>query len=119
MGLFQHGSQQRHERLVRLQRNYVVLATLLSVSLSIFATAADGPDSATVRGDSTTTRKRLAEVEQKVLGPKPAEALDELQRILDEVGDDLVSADNVQFSSHSGEVAAILGRYSNCWIVMR
>ncbi len=61
------------------------------------AWAADGPESANVRGESTTTRKRLVEAEQKVLKGKAAEAIDDLQRVLDDAGDDLVTADGKQF----------------------
>jgi outer membrane protein assembly factor BamB len=63
------------------------------------AWAADGPDSANVRGESTTTRKRLAEAEQKILAGQTADAVDELQRIADDSGDDLVTADGKQFTS--------------------
>jgi outer membrane protein assembly factor BamB len=63
------------------------------------AFAADGPESANVRNESTTTRKRLAEAEQKILAGQSADALDELLRILDEVGDDLVTADGKVYSS--------------------
>src|SRR5437870_1400795 len=50
-------------------------------------------EAATLRGESSQTRKRLAEAEQKVLGGKAADAIDDLQRILDEAGDDLVTVD--------------------------
>lgn len=74
------------------------LALILAFGLGT-ALAADGPESANVRGESTTTRKRLAEAEQKILAGKSTDALDELQRILDDVGDDLVTADGKQFTS--------------------
>ncbi|WP_149113541.1 outer membrane protein assembly factor BamB family protein [Limnoglobus roseus] len=61
------------------------------------ARAAEVPESANVRGESTTSRKRLAEAEQKIVAGKSAEAIDDLQRILDEVGDTLVTADGKQF----------------------
>lgn len=63
------------------------------------AFAADVPDSANVRGESTTTRKRLAEAEQKIRAGQTADALEELLRIADDAGDDLVTADGKQFSS--------------------
>ena len=99
-------------RRARLRKPYDSRLNVVCVFL-MFATtafAADGPESATVRGDSTTTRKRLAEAEQKVLGTKPLEALDELQRILDEVGDDLVSADNKQYTAARQYVARFLAK---------
>lgn len=75
-----------------------IVSCILIVSLGA-ALAADGPESANVRGDSTTTRKRLAETEQKVLSGQSSDALDELQRILDEAGDDLVTADGKLYIS--------------------
>jgi outer membrane protein assembly factor BamB len=51
------------------------------------------PDPATLRGDSTQTRKRLAEAEQKLIGGKAADAADDLQRLIDESGDDLITLD--------------------------
>ncbi|MDB5312711.1 MAG: outer rane biosis protein BamB, partial [Gemmataceae bacterium] len=48
---------------------------------------------AALRGESAQTRKRLSEAEQKLVGGKAADAVDDLQRILDEAGDDLVSVD--------------------------
>lgn len=55
------------------------------------------PDPANLRGDSPQTRKRLAEADAKVIAGKAADATDELQRILDEAGDDLVTLDQKQF----------------------
>ena len=62
-----------------------------------FAHAQTAPDPATLRGDSAQTRKRLIDARQKVLVGKHAEAVDDLQRVLDEAGDDLVSADGKQY----------------------
>ncbi|MBN9522987.1 PQQ-binding-like beta-propeller repeat protein, partial [bacterium] len=50
-----------------------------------------------LRGDSPQTRKRLAEAEAKLLAGKGADAADDLQRVLDEAGDDLVGLDGRQF----------------------
>ena len=55
------------------------------------------PDLASLRGDSTQTRKRLAEAEQKLIAGKAADAADDLQRLLDESGDDLVTLDGKQY----------------------
>jgi outer membrane protein assembly factor BamB len=55
------------------------------------------PDPANLRGDSVQTRKRLAEADAKLLAGKTADAIDDLQRILDEAGDDLITIDNKQF----------------------
>ena len=64
---------------------------ILLGSASLRAQPAAEP--ASLRGESPQTRKRLAEAEQKVLGGKAAEAIDDLQRVLDEAGDDLISVD--------------------------
>lgn len=58
--------------------------------------AQQAAEPATLRGESPQTRKRLAEAEQKVLGGKAAEAIEDLQRILDEAGDDFISLDGKQ-----------------------
>ena len=50
-------------------------------------------DPVTVRGESTQTRKRLAEAEQKLIGGKTAEAIADIQRVLDDDADDLISVD--------------------------
>jgi outer membrane protein assembly factor BamB len=68
------------------------------------------PDTATVRGESLQTRKRLLEAEQKLLNNLPTEAADDLQRILDECGDDLISLDNKQFQAARYYVHALLAK---------
>lgn len=65
---------------------------------------------ATLRGESPQTRKRLAEAEQKVLGGKAADATEELQRILDEAGDDLISVDGKQHRPARWVVHQILSK---------
>lgn len=67
---------------------------LLTLSVSAVG---QQPDPASVRGESTQTRKRLAEAEHKLIAGKTADAIDELQRILDEAGDDLISVDGKQY----------------------
>lgn len=47
---------------------------------------------ATIRVESPTTQKRLAEAQEKIRSGNAAEAMADLQRILDENGDDLVSS---------------------------
>ena len=56
-----------------------------------------GADPAALRGDSPQTRKRLAEAEQKLAGGKAGEAVEDLQRVLDEAGDDFVTVDGRQY----------------------
>lgn len=68
--------------------------------LLLAAAAARGqpaPEPASLRGDSPQTRKRLAEAEAKLLAGKAGDAADDLQRVLDEAGDDLVGLDGKQF----------------------
>jgi outer membrane protein assembly factor BamB len=55
------------------------------------------PDPANLRGDSGQTRKRLAEAREKLEKGHAADAVDALQRVLDDAGDDLVAIDAKQF----------------------
>src|SRR4051812_2262335 len=70
---------------------------LLLALLGAVPATAQPPDAAALRGDSAQTRKRLAEAEEKALGDKPADAIDDLQRILDDSGDDLIGVDANHF----------------------
>jgi outer membrane protein assembly factor BamB len=73
-------------------------AALLAVLLVAAAARGQAPaEPAVLRGDSPQTRKRLAEAEAKLVAGKAADAADDLQRVLDEAGDDLVSTDGKQF----------------------
>ncbi|CAN5336651.1 hypothetical protein BH11PLA2_BH11PLA2_42060 [soil metagenome] len=63
------------------------LAIVLLLTLPL---AAQPPEGANVRGDSPTTRKRLAEAEQLLINGKPAEARDAIFKVIDEAGDDLI-----------------------------
>jgi hypothetical protein len=78
-------------------------AFLAAVTAAALAGAAPGqappPEPAQVPGDKggDQTYKRLAEAERKRLAGKPADAADEVQKVLDEAGDDLVSADKVHY----------------------
>ncbi|MDY3559238.1 PQQ-binding-like beta-propeller repeat protein [Gemmata sp. JC673] len=69
-------------------------ATLALLTLAGAAAAqpppAPAPESAAVRGASAQTRKRLLEIEQKLTAGKHADAADDLQRVLDESGGDLI-----------------------------
>jgi outer membrane protein assembly factor BamB len=49
-------------------------------------------ETVTIRVESATTQKRLAEAQDKIRNGNASEAMAELQRILDENGDDLVSS---------------------------
>lgn len=75
-----------------------VLAAVLLVAGAAPVAAQPAPaDGAALRGESPPTRKRLAEAEAKLTAGKPQDAADDLQRLLDEAGDDLVSLDGRQF----------------------
>ncbi|MBN9122888.1 MAG: hypothetical protein J0I06_27745, partial [Planctomycetes bacterium] len=71
---------------------------------------APAPEPAALRGDSTQTRKRLAEAEQKITDGKAADAADDLQRLIDESGDDLVTLDGKQYRSARWVAHALLAK---------
>ena len=81
----------------RAVRTATAVALILMPGAALAQPNPPAPEPAALRGESAQTRKRLAEVEQKLLAGKAADAADELQRILDESGDDLVSLDGEQF----------------------
>jgi outer membrane protein assembly factor BamB len=87
-----------------------VAVTLLFVLAVRAAANPPAPEPASLRGESTQTRKRLAEAEQKILSSKPADAADDLQRILDESGDDLITLDGEQFQPARRVVHALLAK---------
>lgn len=72
-------------------------ATVLLIALAGTAAAQPG-DAANLRGDSAQTAKRLKEIKSK-LDTGNLEAADELQKLVDEVGDDLVPIDGTRFVS--------------------
>ena len=72
-------------------------ALLVALLLAAVPAPAQPPDAAGLRGESPQTRKRLSEAEAKVLGPKPADAIEDLQRVLDDAADDLIGVDAKHF----------------------
>jgi len=66
--------------------------SLLLFVFAIASASAQSPGGARLRGEteSTQTRKRIAEAQQKLTEGQTAEAIDQLQRILDESGQELV-----------------------------
>jgi len=68
---------------------------LATVALTVFGLPVLGQsqDVTVLRGQSDQTYKRLVEAERMLGMGKAAEAMESLQRIFDEAGDDLVSAD--------------------------
>ena len=75
-------------RAVRAAATFCLFSTALTARAQPAAPIA--PEPATLRGESAQTRKRLLEIEQKLLAGKHADAADELQRVLDESGGDLI-----------------------------
>lgn len=69
--------------------------SLVCLTATVPAAVSQPPAATAARfvGESGQTLKRLAEAEQKLLSGAAAEAADELQRLLDEAGDDLVTVD--------------------------
>jgi outer membrane protein assembly factor BamB len=90
--------------------NRAVCTAVAVVLLIASAVRSQPPEPATLRGESTQTRKRLAEAKQKILDGKPADAADELQRILDESGDDLITFDGEQFQTARREAHSLLAK---------
>jgi hypothetical protein len=89
------------------RRSLFILGALVVAHL---AQPAEGQEGANLRGDSAQTRKRLAEAEQKLLAGKHADAADDLQRILDEAGDELVTVDGKQYRAARWIAHGILAR---------
>jgi outer membrane protein assembly factor BamB len=87
-----------------------VRIAILAMLLHAATTSAQPAETAVLRGESPQTRKRLAEAEQKILDGKNAEAVEDLQRILDESSDDLVSVDGRQHRSARSVVHQILAK---------
>jgi outer membrane protein assembly factor BamB len=72
--------------------------------------AAQAPEPANLRGDSTQTRKRLAEAEQKLLAGKAADAVDDLQRVFDESADDFITLDGREYRTARWVIHSLLAR---------
>lgn len=73
-----------------MTRAVAYLVVLLTTSLAFGQPVGDP---VALRGQSDQTAKRLQETQRKLLDGKAAEALEQLQRVLDEAGDDLVPTD--------------------------
>jgi outer membrane protein assembly factor BamB len=88
------------------------LRVSLVVLLLATGAAVRAQDGANVRGDSTQTRRRLAEAEQKLLAGKHADAADDIQRVLDEAGDDLITVDGKEYRTARRVAQGLLARLS-------
>jgi outer membrane protein assembly factor BamB len=85
-------------------------ALLALIACWLLTASTLGQDATNLRGDSGQTRKRLAEAEQKLLAGKAADATDDLQRILDEASNDLITLDGKQYRPAYIVVHQILSR---------
>jgi outer membrane protein assembly factor BamB len=95
-------------RSVRTSATTLIL--LFATSASAQPGAGTAPEAALLRGDSTQTRKRLAEAEQKLLGNTAGEAVEELQRVLDEAPDDLIMLDARRYRSARWVIHSLLAK---------
>lgn len=73
-------------------------------------TSARAQEGANLRGDSSQTRKRLAEAEQHLLAKKYTEAIDGIQRVIDEAGDDFITVDGKQYRTARSVAQGLLAR---------
>lgn len=87
---------------------FAAVAVLLAAAVA--ARGQPPAEPAVLRGDSPQTRKRLAEAEAKLAAGKAAESADDLQRVLDEAGDDLIGLDGRQFRPARLVVHGLLSR---------
>jgi outer membrane protein assembly factor BamB len=78
--------------MTRFRSPAVWLALLFPATISWGQANRVPNETATIRVESATTQKRLAEAQDKIRSGNAAEAMAELQRILDENGDDLISS---------------------------
>src|SRR5580698_9522998 len=74
-----------------MNRVYRTALTFFFIAVTDSTVLGQAPEPANIQGDSTQTRKRLAEAEQKLIAGKTADATDDLQRILDEAANDLIT----------------------------
>ena len=94
--------------LAQYARIFVVLAGLGLASLP--ARGQPTADAAAFSSESARTLKRLAEIEQKLLSGDAGEAADELQHLLDEAGNDLVTVDGVNYQPARSVIHGLLAR---------
>lgn len=87
---------------------FTLILVLLTVPVGV--QAQQPADAATLSGESAQSRKRLAELEQKLRAGKTTESIDELQRLLDEAGDDLVSVDGRRYRTVRELTQGLLAR---------
>ncbi len=80
-----------------IRHRRVVFAVVLLFATGHAVSQPPVPEPANLRGDSAQTGKRLIEANQKLAAGQTADAIDALQRVLDEAGDDLVTTDGKQF----------------------
>jgi outer membrane protein assembly factor BamB len=87
-----------------------LIATIFLVADTGTSVWSQTSEPANLHGDSTQTRKRLAEAEQKLIAGKTADATDDLQRIMDEASTDLITIDGKQFRTAQWTAQKILSK---------
>lgn len=88
-----------------MRRPLILLLTILVVQT---LPAQPEADLAKLRGESEQTRNRLREAEKKRLAGQVQDAADELQRILDDAGDDLITLDGKHYHPARRDVQRLL-----------
>src|SRR5579872_5557134 len=89
---------------------YRTALTILFIAIANLSVLGQVPEPANIQGDSTQTRKRLAEAEQKLIAGKTADATDDLQRILDEAAYDLITLNGKQYVTAQWTAHKILAK---------
>ncbi len=87
----------------------IAVTAILVAVLPVMAQS-PAPEPANLRGDSQQTRKRLEEAEQQLTAGQIAEAIDALQRIMDEAGDDFIRIDGKRYQTARQFAHQILSR---------
>lgn len=85
--------------------------TLLGFALILASTSLDAQpagDRAHIRGSTEPTRRRLDDAAKKIAAGQHADAIDDLQRILDDAGDDLTTTDGSHFRPARWHAHALL-----------
>ncbi len=91
---------------------YCCIAAIFTLSYDSSSATGQIAEPANLFGDSTQTRKRLTEAEEKLIAGKAADATDDLQRILDETPNDLIaiSSDGKQYQTAQWRAQIILAK---------
>ena len=91
-------------------RGFVFFVVILSGPSRVLQAQPTPADAPSFPGESPQTLKRLTQAEQQLLSGKTTEIVEELQRIFDEAGDDLVTVDGHQYQPARAIVHHLLSR---------